>query len=75
MEEISNGAWFMEKRGRLENVKEVVAEFEKKTKCRRWQKKLDMAKERDFRRGELLGKYIVKILYGWDNGKFEKKNT
>ena len=32
-----------------------------------------MAKERDFRRGELLGKYIVKILYGWDNGKFEKK--
>ena len=33
------------------------------TKVRR-QEKLDMAKERDFRRGKLLEKYMVKILYG-----------
>ena len=26
-----------------------------------------------FRRGELPGKYTVKMLYGWDNGKFEKE--
>ena len=26
-----------------------------------------------FRRSELLGKYIVKILFGWDNKKFEDK--
>ena len=32
-----------------------------------------MAKERDFRREELLGKYIVKILFGWNNKKFENK--
>jgi len=31
------------------------------------------AEERDFRRGELLEKYIAKILYKWDNGKFEKE--
>ena len=24
-----------------------------------------------FRRSKLLGKYIVKILFGWDNRKFE----
>jgi len=34
---------------------------------------LDLAEEKDFRREELPGKYIVKILYKWDNGKFENK--
>jgi len=33
----------------------------------------EKAKKRDFRREELLGKYMAKILYGWDNRKFEKK--
>ena len=32
-----------------------------------------MVEERDFRRGELLVKYIAKMLYRWDNGKFEEK--
>ena len=32
-----------------------------------------MAEEKDFRREELPEKYMAKILYGWDNGKFEKK--
>ena len=39
----------------------------------RRQEKLDMIEERDFRRGELLGKFIAKILYGWDNGNFEEE--
>ena len=39
----------------------------------RKQEKLDMIEEKDFRRGELLGKYTVKILYRWDNGKFEEE--
>jgi len=26
-----------------------------------------MVKKRDFRRGELLEKFMVKILYGWDD--------
>jgi len=32
-----------------------------------------MVEEKDFRRGELLGKYIAKTLYGWDDRKFEDK--
>jgi len=42
------------------------------TEVRR-QEKLDMAKKRDFRRGELSGKFIAKMLYGWDNRKFEEE--
>ena len=32
-----------------------------------------MMEEKDFRRWKLLGKYTVKILYGWDNGNFEEE--
>ena len=32
-----------------------------------------MTEGRDFRRSKLLGKYMVKILYGWNDGKFKKK--
>ena len=32
-----------------------------------------MIEEKDFRKKELLGKYTVKMLYGQDNGKFEKE--
>jgi len=35
------------------------------------QEKLEVAEERNFRRRELLGKYIAKILYRWNDGKFE----
>ena len=39
----------------------------------RKQERIDRAEERDFKRGELLGKFTAKILYGWDNGKFEEE--
>ena len=42
------------------------------TKVRR-QENLNMIEEKDFRRGKLLEKYIVKMLYGWDDRKFEKE--
>jgi len=29
--------------------------------------------EKNFRKGELSGKYITKILYKWDGNKFENK--
>jgi len=53
-----------EKEEDLENVKELVVEFEGRmsTEVRR-QEKLDMAEEKDFRRGELSVKYMVKMLY------------
>ena len=39
----------------------------------RRQEKLDLAEEKDFRRGELPEKYIAKILYGQNNRRFEDK--
>jgi len=55
-------------------MKEVVAEFERRINVEvRQQEKLEMVEERDFRRRELSGKYTVKMLYGWDDGKFENK--
>jgi len=42
------------------------------TEVRR-QEKLDMAEEKDFRKGELPEKFIAKMLYGWDNRKFEEE--
>jgi len=58
----------------LKNVGEALEEFEGRmnTEVRR-QEKIDMVEERDFRRGELLEKFIVKMLYGWDDGKFKKE--
>jgi len=49
----------------LENAKEVVAEFKKKINAEfKRQEKIDRVEERDFRREELLEKYIAKMLYG-----------
>jgi len=49
----------------LEDVREIVAEFERRLNAKvRRQEKLDMAEERNLRRGESLEKYMVKMLYG-----------
>ena len=42
------------------------------TKVRR-QEKLDMVEEKNFRREELLEKYTAKMLYRWDDRRFENK--
>ena len=65
---------FWKKEEDLENAKKVIVEFQERlnTKVRK-QEKLDMAEKKDFRRGELSGKYTAKMLYGWDNGKFENE--
>ena len=48
----------------LENIKEVVVEFEGRMSIKvRKQEKLDMVKERDSRKGELLENYMTKMLY------------
>ena len=39
----------------------------------REQEKLNLAEEKDFRREELLGKYIVKMLYRQNSRKFKNK--
>ena len=58
----------------MKNTKKVVAEFKRKLSTEvRKQEKLDLTEEQDFWREELSGKYTAKMLYRWDNGKFEKE--
>jgi len=55
-------------------TREVLEEFEGRMNAEvRRQEKLDMAEEKDFRRGELSEKFMAKMLYGWDDGKFEEE--
>jgi len=52
----------------------VLEEFKGRMNAEvRRQEKLDMKEEKDFRRGELPGKFTVKMLYGWDDRKFEEE--
>ena len=63
-----------EKKEDLGNAKEALEEFEERMNVEvRRQEKLDMVKESNFRRRELLGKFMVKMLYGWNDRKFEEK--
>jgi len=69
---VEHNTWEREKD--LGNTSEVVGEFEGRMSAEiRRQEKLDRIEEKDFRRRELPGKYTVKILYGWDNRKFEEE--
>ena len=56
----------------MKNAEEALADFEGKTEIRK-QEKIEEAEDRDFKRGELPEKFTVKMLYGWDNRKFENK--
>jgi len=52
----------------------VVEEFERRMSAKvRKQEKLDMIEKKNFSRRELLEKYMAKMLYRWDDGKFEKE--
>jgi len=76
---VKSNIW--EKEKDLENTKELVNKFEERlsTKIRRqeevdqkWKTKLNLRVDKS-KRMELLGKYIVKLLYGWDDKKFEEE--
>ena len=63
-----------EKREGLENIKKALEEFKGRINAEvRRQEKLDRVEEKDFRRRELPGKFMAKMLYRWDNGKFKEK--
>ena len=63
-----------ERKENLKNTEEALEEFKGRMSVEvRRQERIDMAEERDFRRGELLGKFTAKMLYGWDDRKFEDK--
>ena len=58
----------------MKNAGETLKEFKERMNAEvRRQEKIDMVEERDFRRKELPGKFTVKMLYRWDDGKFEKE--
>ena len=63
-----------ERKENLENARETVEESEERMSTEvRKQEKLDMMEEKNFKRGKLPGKYMAKMLYGWDDKKFEKE--
>ncbi len=53
----------MEEERELENTKKAMAYFKGRIGEVRRQEKLDLVEEQDFRKGELLEKYIAKMLY------------
>ena len=58
-----------EKRENLKNAEELIKEFERgRVEVRRQEGGVD-----EYRRMELLGKYTAKLLYGWDDQKFEEE--
>jgi len=53
-----------ERKKDLRNAREALEEFDGRMNAEvRRQEKLDIAEEKDFRRGELPGKFTAKILY------------
>ena len=69
---VEHDTW--ERKEDLENAREVLEEFKERMNAEeRRQEKLDMAEEKNFRREELLGKFTAKMLYRWDDGKFEEE--
>ena len=59
-----------ERREDLGNAREALEEFEGRMNAEvRRHEKLDMAEKKDFRREKLPGKFMAKILYGWDDRK------
>ena len=63
-----------EREENLGNTRKAIEKFKKRMSVEvRRQEKLDMMEKKNFRKEELLKKYMAKMLYGWDNGKFEKE--
>ena len=65
----------------LKNTREKIEEFEKgrfeeeiqRIRVKKGKKMKLNPEAEEFRRGELLERYIVKLLYGWDNKKFDEE--
>ena len=63
-----------ERKENLKNAEEALEKFEGRMSAEvRRQERIDMAEESNFRRGELPGKFIARMLYGWDDGKFKEE--
>jgi len=58
-----------ERRENLKNAEELIKEFEQEEVVVRQ----EVEEEGEYRRMELPGKYMAKLLYGWDNQRFEEE--
>ena len=58
-----------EKRENLKNAEELIEEFEQGEVVIRWQE----GEEEEYKRMELPGKFTAKVLYRWDDQKFEEE--
>jgi len=56
-----------ERRENLKNAEELIKEFEQREVIVRRQ----VGKDKEYIRMELPEKYMAKLLYRWDDGKFE----
>ena len=61
---VENNIW--EKKENLENTKKLVDEFKGRLKVEVRQQEWE-----EYKRSELPGRYMARVLYGWDDGKFE----
>jgi len=61
-----NDTW--EKEEDLENAKELVDEFKERLNA-----EVRRQEREEYKRSELPEKYTARLLYGWDDGKFEAK--
>ena len=64
-----NNTW--EKEEYLEHARELVDEFKGRQSIEVRRQEEVNPKVKEFKRMDLLGRYMVKLLYGWDDGKFE----
>ena len=63
-----------ERKENLKNAEEALEEFKERMSAEvRRQERIDMAEERDFRRGKLPEKFTARMLYGWGDGKFKEE--
>jgi len=60
-----------EKEGNLENAREVVEDY--KREYEKTVRRIREKEDRVYSRSELPGRYTAKVLYGWDDGRFEKE--
>jgi len=60
-----------EKESNLGNAREAVEEYKKEYK--KTARRIREEEDRAYSRSELPGKYTTKVLYRWDDGRFEKE--
>ena len=67
-----NDTW--KKEEDLRNTKKLVNDFEERLEVEvRWQVEKRKVERMEYRRMEVLGKYTAKLLYGWDDKRFEEE--